>query len=133
MLRRDKYRITEIAREFQKRGWGDEVALLDFLQEGELNAYVEYPSTDPKLARISKEIWRDLELGDFDVLSKRDRKRGEPLEWSLSGEHFFDQEMEKLKTVAKAAAQCDIGLVHEEISGRLLEELELDNFQVNCF
>lgn len=120
--------LTELAEHFSKMGWGSEGVLLGCLREGKLVASINYPTDWPSLREVPKEVWQEMGQEDFDVWQRSSRfgrtdDRGS--EYNISGKHFFDDEFEKIRTIARAAVEHDVTLIPENVMANVLDQLSL--------
>jgi len=127
-ISRERYDLTEIAREFVANDWGHADTLLGCLREGQIIASINYPFGEEAVRSIPSQYWVDFPLTEFDVLSERKVRKDDPLEFCVKSECLFDEEFSDLKTIAKAAVEHNTSLIPEEIHSAVLAELEIEDF-----
>jgi hypothetical protein len=118
-VRKDKYYLSEIIREFRDEKAGNLDTLLGVLQEGKLIACIVFPPYDERNVEIPAEVWKEFSLDEFGV-PKRHRTDDEPREFTIEPDFAIKREKIKLSSVALAAVRSSANGLDEDYR-RLLE------------
>lgn len=118
----DRYRITEIARELKVRGFGGPDTLLRCLQDGMLEAYIEFPSFLRKKTPVPADVWEELSDDDLLPAFPRRGREDEVEQVTISPAFAQDVELAYLASIASAVARRDTSLISTPYQERLHED-----------
>ena len=108
--KRSHYTIQEVCSELRRRG-ASEQALLTYLQDGQLKAYVEFPPyLAENKAELSREFWAQWTLDEVRLCPPRPGGR-EDKQWRAPVALLKAQEITRLKTIARAVAKRDLSVI----------------------
>ncbi|CAO3449088.1 hypothetical protein [Azospirillum largimobile] len=118
----DCYRTTEIAREFKERRLGGADTFLKCLQDGSLEAHIDFPSFLPRQVLVPKEVWSEMDDSDLLPAFPARGKEDEVEQIEIKPTFAVQDELKAISNVASAVARRDLTLIDGRYHRHLNDE-----------
>lgn len=119
----ERYPMHQILCYFQENYQGSEDAVLEAFAEGSLIGSIKFPSYYPSWKSIPTEYWESIDASELISLSKKRPGHKQIDEVCVKGKALYDAELERLKSIAKAAASQNPQFIDKHLRALVFEEL----------